>query len=121
MKVEAKFLLLLIAFALAAGCTAPVPRHPDPLVGWKVLFTGEVRQLNQSIRDDCWNYIHRLPSDEQRGLTESSLWFYEDGTGQHAVKFETGVRGTSWTHVLFYDEGNTKIKAIKYISGHYAS
>jgi len=115
------FFVLVAALFWVAGCASLVPCNPDPLAGWKVLTTGEARQLNQSIKDDSQKYIHTLPSDDQNGLTESSLWYYEDGTGQHAVRFETGKHGTSWAHVLIYDKDNKRTKVIKYMSGHYAS
>ena len=71
------FLVLLAVFIWGAGCVTPAPTS-DPLAGWKVLLSRDSDKLNQAIKDDCWDYIHRLPPEEKNSLTESSIWFFEN-------------------------------------------
>jgi len=76
-------------------------------------------KLEKSISDDYQAYLDSLSPEER--MWASPTWFLEDGTGQHAVTFEVAWYGTAWTHVLIYDKNNKRIKATKYISGHYRS
>jgi hypothetical protein len=114
------FCFLLTALVWNVGCITPAPT-PNPLEGWKVLLSRDSDKLNQAIKDDCWDYIHKLPPEEKNSLTESSIWFFENSTGQHAVKFTIPVAGfigdILWDHILIYDTNNKRIKTIKFKSG----
>jgi hypothetical protein len=114
------FCILLAAILWGAGCAAPKPAL-DPLAGWKVLLTRDSEKLNQAITDDYRDYIQKLPPEERKFVDDNNIWFYEDGTGQHAVRIEIGLNHTWWEHVLIYDKENKRIKVIKYPNGRYAS
>jgi hypothetical protein len=109
------FCILLAAFVCAAGCSVPKP-VPDPVAGWQKVYNHDP---DPTIVKDYQDYIQKLPPEEKKyvGVID---WF-EDGTGQHAVKIEIGLNGISWVHVLIYDKDNKRIKAIKYSSGSYRS
>jgi len=114
------------AFALAlcvmtlSGCSCSAPKQqPDPLAGWKILLSRDYEPFDKSITQDYHNYIDNLPNGEKKFV--GPLQFFEDGTGQHAVRIEIALNGTDWAHVLFYDKENKRIKVIKYVSGHYRS
>ena len=109
------FLALLIVFIWAVGCTAAKPT-PNPLEGWKHCFNS---QPDKAIVEDYQIYMQQLSPLENN--SQGPVDFLEDGTGRHAIKFETGRNGTSWSHILIYDKDDKRIKAIKYKSGHYAS
>ncbi len=49
------------------------------------------------------------------------MTFYEDGTGQHAVKFIIPHNGIDWGYVLIYDKDNKRVKAVRYVDAYYAS
>ena len=112
------FLVLLTAFVCAVGCAT---RTPDPLAGWKVLMSRDSEKVNQAIKDDCRNYIQKLPPEENKYVRDSNIWFLEDGIGQHAVRITIFLNGTNWEHVLIYNRDNKRVKVIKYISGYYRS
>jgi hypothetical protein len=109
---------ILLAALILTGCSASKPT-PDPLVGFHV---GDLRDLhnNKAITDDYKDYIEKNLSAEERKYL-GTIFYFEDGTGQHAVKIEIGLNGTWWEHVLIYDKDNKRIKTIKYSSGGYAS
>jgi len=69
--------------------------------------------------DDYQDYIQKLSFEERRSI--GVIHFLEDGTGQHAVRFEIALNGTDWAHILIYDRENKRIKVIKYASGRYSS
>ncbi len=105
--------ILLAALVWTAGCI-PFVHHSDPLAGWKVLFSQDSNKLDKAIRDDYQDYIQKM-SPKQRNHV-GPIQLFEDGTGQHAVKFEVFENNTnaSWQHVLIYDKENKRIKVIKY-------
>jgi len=115
-----RFIILLSAFALVVGCAAPKPT-PDPLAGWKPIFGREYEKVDGAVKCDYQDYIQILPTEERNRASLSPIFLFEDGTGQHAVRFTIGLNGIVWEHVLIYDKDNKRIKAIKYASGHYAS
>jgi hypothetical protein len=98
---------------LAAGCGAPKP-VPDPLAGWRPSSIGNLN-ANKIISDDYQRYIKNLPPERSQFV--GTVDFFEDGTGQHAVKIRMGVNGAWWEHVLFYDRNDSRIKIIKYSTG----
>jgi len=108
-------LLLLAAIFWTTSCSAPKP-IPDPMAGWKRVYLAEP---GKAIVQDYRDYIQNLPPDERKFV--GPIFFLEDGTGQHAIRFEIGINGTDWAHVLIYNKENKRIKAIKYFSGNYRS
>jgi len=74
---------------------------------------------NKAITGDYKAYVQTLSPEERKYL--STILFYEDGTGQHAVRITIGLNGTVWRHVLIYDRNDKRIKTIKYASGDYHS
>jgi hypothetical protein len=89
------------------------------LAGWKVLFSAEIEKLNPSIKNDFQEYIQSLPPNERESA--NYVHYYEDGEGQHALRFEVPINGVDWAHVLIYDRNNKRIKVIKYVSAYYRS
>jgi hypothetical protein len=112
-------LVLMLCATVIFGCRCSAPKPaPDPLAGFRPagLYTPDT---NKAITEDYKNYIRTLSPEEQKYI--GPIFFYEDGTGQHAVKIEIGINGTSWVHVLIYDKDNKRIRTIKYSTGRYAS
>jgi hypothetical protein len=109
------FVLALCAMIFSGcSCSAPKPM-PDPLAGFHVSSFDP----NKAITDDYKNYIQKLSPEEQKRA--GPIFYYEDGTGQHAVLIKIGINGTVWEHVLIYDKNDKRIKTIKYASGNYRS
>lgn len=117
--IRLSFWILLAGFLLTVGCA--IHKHSDPLADWKISLSRDSDKLDQAIKEDCWDYIHKLPREQQGGLTKYDIWFYENSTGQHAVKFTVSTKGfigdVLWDHLLVYDANNKRIKAMKYKSG----
>ncbi|HSY16786.1 MAG TPA: hypothetical protein VK815_00565 [Candidatus Acidoferrales bacterium] len=111
-----RIICFLAAFVLVAGCASKPT--PDPLAGFHVSSLGNL-DSNKAITDDYKAYIQKLSPDEQKYA--GPIFFYEDGTGQHAVEIKIGLNNTAWEHVLIYDKGNKRIKTIKYSPGGYRS
>ena len=89
---------------------------PDPLAG----FHAASKNPEQVIVDDYQNYIQKLLPEEKKYL--GAVFYFEDGTGQHAVRIESDINGKDcWYHILFYDKDNKRIKIIKYFYGSYSS
>lgn len=122
MKTIAKYsgcYTIVIALSLVAifGCSCNRSGSgTDPLAGWKVDFK---EQPNQAISKDYEAYIKSLPPEERKFAVAGQ--FFEDGTGQHALVVEVALDGTDWSHVLFYDKQNKRVRVIKYVSGRYRS
>jgi hypothetical protein len=116
MSLRFTFLILLGAFLWMVGCTTPP--HPDPLAGWRGCDVSHLYS-NNAIMDDFKSYIQTLSPDEQKFA--GPMFYYENGTGQHAVRIEIGINGTWWEHVLIYDKNDKRIKTMKYSSGGYQS
>jgi hypothetical protein len=113
------FLVLMANFVFGFGCNTSKPT-PDPLAGWRgALLSYEYDKFDKAITVDYQDYIQKLPSNERNHV--GPIQFFEDGTGQHAVKIEIALNGTDWAHVLIYDKDNKRIKVIKYAIGRYAS
>ena len=110
MNIRKQAILIIAIFALCSSCStmfmANWPPSVDPLKGWNsweeydetshpamygyhgtILVQRPLPQkhspLDKAIKDDYQNYLHEHPSN----VIEIPL-FYEDGTGQHAVKIE---------------------------------
>jgi hypothetical protein len=109
---------LLAIFLCGFGCSSSKPT-PDPLAGFHASSLGNL-DSNKAITDDYKDYIQKLSPEEKRYI--GVYGFYEDGTGQHAVKIEVDLGGKDcWYHVLIYDKENKRVKAIKYFYGRYIS
>jgi len=112
--------VILIALAvLAGGCLGPA-HHPDPLAGWHFCSLTNLDD-NVAISNDYRRYIQQLSPEERKYLGPSPIDYFEDGTGQHAVRITIGLKGTVWRYILIYDKNNKRIKTIKYASGGYRS
>jgi hypothetical protein len=112
-------LVALTALVLATGCIGWYVHHPDPLAGWKFCYSDNPVRSNKTISDDYQKYISTLSQREQKSI--GSIDFYEDTTGQHAVRITILLDGTYWNHILVYDKDNNRIRVIKYVGGHYMS
>ena len=97
-----------------------IRRNPRP-IRWQAFMSLickisiPIKQL-WMITKTIFKHFH-LKKEKRAGL----IFFFENETGQHAVQIRIGINGTSWEHILIYDKDNKRIKAIKYISGRYAS
>ena len=90
-----------------------------PLAGFHYSSLGNL-DSNKAITDDYKSYIQKLSPGEKKYM--GPIQFFEDGTGQHAVRIETDINGTDcWYHILFYDKENKRTKVIKYYNGRYQS
>jgi hypothetical protein len=107
--------ILLAASVCGTGCEMSADQT-NPIPGWQVDFKTEPSPV---VEKDYKDYIQKLPPDEKRSAHVSS--WVKDGTGQHAIVIEVALNGTWWNHVLIYDKDDKRIKAVKYIAGHYAS
>ena len=67
----------------------------------------------QAILNDCDNYFHSLPKQEQQ-QGKGSYEFYEDGKGQHAIRFETSSGWRNYHNFLIYDTNGKRVKAMGY-------
>jgi hypothetical protein len=113
------FVLALCAIVISeCSCSAPKPT-PDPLTG----FHAASKKLDQALIDDYQNYMQKnlSPEEKQNLGPYPPVDFFEDDTGQHAVKIKIGLNGTVWEHILIYDKNDNRIKTIKYASGNYRS
>jgi hypothetical protein len=110
------FALALLA-TLIFGCRCSTAK-PDPLAGWTHCKSQDPKGFGK-ITADCDVYINSLPNELRVGV--GPVEYLEDKTGQHAIRFETGENGESWSYVLIYDASNNRIKTTKYLSGHYRS
>ena len=45
--------------------------------------------------------------------------YYENNSGEHAVRLTSMSGGMYWNYVLIYDKSNSREKVIKYSSGTY--
>lgn len=129
------YVFSLAAFALIVGCKTE--STTDPLVGWKSVgtteFTGGAYQtyidkipFDKTIADDVRNFVEKLPIVRGRFVDRSEnywideLSFFENGTGQRAVRIHIPLNGIYQNYVLIYDSSNVRVKVIKFSSGHYA-
>jgi hypothetical protein len=109
------FAILSAALLGGSGCAT---NQPDPLAGWR-FYKGD--HFDKAITDDYKNYIQKLPPKVKYYIDPYSIWLFEDGAGQHAVKIEIPLNGTYVEHILFYDKDDNRIKVIVRSGGKYAS
>ena len=112
--------LLLMPLIVLTGCVWSKP-PPDPLAGWRRCATQDPAKFDQAIIKDYHAYIGTMPPEQKRPVDEQSAFFFEDGSGQHAVRIEVGLGGVYRDHLLFYDKDNKRIKGMKYPNGMYVS
>ena len=110
-------LILVAALVFNAGCLAR-SEHPSLLEGFDFSSLKNLH-ANKTIMDDYQDYISKLPPEERKRA--NPIFYFEDGTGNHAVSITIGLKGTVWQHVLIYDKDNRRIKTVKYRSGNYMS
>ena len=109
------FLALCMMVLSGCSCTSPKPT-PDPLAG----FHAASKNPDQVIVDDYQNYLQSLSPEEKKYAGANG--YFEDGTGQHAVRIEVDIEGkNAWYHILFYDKDSKRTKVIKYFKGRYMS
>lgn len=124
-KMNAIRITLVLAFGvllITDGCTLLGKPDPDPLEGWK--RTGSALRGNpyaKAIFDDYIMYVQSLSAKERKYVDAYNTWFYENGTGQHAIKIALAYDSTFWDHILIYDSNNRRIRTIKRFGGHYRS
>lgn len=100
----------LTALFLIVGCATP-----NALVGWKqVLSRGDDVKLEEALRTDAINYMDTVVFKERR--VSGPFWFYEDGSGQHAIGMEVFQKheNASWEYLIVYSKENKRVKVIKY-------
>ncbi|HTY88684.1 MAG TPA: hypothetical protein VMB80_14550 [Candidatus Acidoferrum sp.] len=102
--------VLLAGLFWIVGCATP-----DPLAGWKPAF----HEPDQAITNDYQDYIRKLPPEERKFA--GMIQYYQDGTGQFAIKIEVPLNGVWREHVLIYGKDNKRVKVIKYSAGGYRS
>jgi hypothetical protein len=117
------FYIALAVSTLFGGCTfllhpinSTFAPHSNPIEGWHFSRLVNLHN-NRAISDDYHDFINKLPPKERKNA--GPVFFFEDGTGQHAVQIEIGLNGTSWRRVLIYDKNDKRVKAVKYVSGYY--
>ncbi len=120
------FCFLLAMFLCGFGCSSPKP-IPDPLAGWQKNYKSWPDA--QAIEKDYQDYLKSLGikplkagaaviyASDDGSEDVGSIEYFEDGTGQHAVKITISVNHAVWEHILIYDKDNKRIKTIKYRSG----
>lgn len=72
--------------------------------------------LDKAIKDDYQNYLQKHES----GYFSNGAAFFEDGTGQHAVKIEVGNNGNYTVYIFMYDNHNARTKIMRFADGGYA-
>ena len=108
-------LVVALTAVVIFGCRCSTFKQ-DPLVGFHAAYG----KVDQSIVNDYQDYIKNLSPEEKRYMGSSQ--FFEDDTGQHAVRIEVDIDGKDcWYHVLVYDTQNKRVKLIKYFYGRYQS
>jgi hypothetical protein len=119
-------LCFIVAATLwVAGCaTSSLDPLADwtfrPFPGWGVNPNGHNNNtLDKVITDDYQDFIlkHKL------SVAGAISGFFEDGTGRHAVKFDTYVpnQNATLTYALIYDKDNKRTKVIKFDYHRYQS
>jgi hypothetical protein len=109
--------LFLLALIWLSGCAAP-----NPVKGWRAHYANvdppnrtnyRNYQIDRSIIDDYKNFVATLKK-RYAMVWVAEIYYYEDGTGQHAVKLaiKTGPRRYNEFY-LMYDRANARTKVIK--------
>ena len=109
--------MLVVVSLLGFGCNTSKPT-PDLLAGFHRSSIANLDN-NKTITDDYKDYIQKLSPKETQYL--GPVLYFEDGTGQHAVRIVIGLNNANWEHVLIYDKNDKRIKAVKRCTGQYMS
>jgi hypothetical protein len=76
-------------------------------------FSGKIYYVDKAILDDYPKFIEQLKK-KYPYLDVSEVDFYENGTGQHAVKLLIEAEPRRYVeYYLIYDKSNVRTKAIK--------
>jgi hypothetical protein len=113
--------LLLSALVIAGSGCASGTTTPDPMIGWHLCKTQDPHAFSEAMINDYRAYVETMPAEEKRLVDEHTAFFFEDGTGQHAVRIAVALKGVWRAHLLIYDKDNKRVKAIRYNAGRYAS
>jgi uncharacterized protein YceK len=90
----------------------------NPVKNWKsasldldraeVHRTDGAHKVDRAIVEDCQKFI------KEKDAYASEAYFYEDGTGQHAVKLVLEIDYAKWRYYfLLYDKSNVRTKVVK--------
>ena len=115
-----------------------LPPTIDPLKDWKSWTPDD--EIPREARDRFGNILTKnlppkhapldnsIKEDYQKYLNKHEPWyfenggsaFYEDGTGQHAVRIRVGCNGYYWIYTFIYDKSNARTKLFRAPDGRYA-
>jgi hypothetical protein len=71
--------------------------------------------LDKAIKDDYQSYLGK----DEPGYYTREVLFYEDGTGQHAIRVQIYTRDRdSFYYIFIYGKSNVRLKVMKYYHGH---
>jgi hypothetical protein len=126
-------LLVLTAVLLSAtGCLWLITPQPQPitplpsmLIGWKEhnatidppnqtnFLSGQIYHINKAILDDYKEFIEQQKT-KHPSLYVTEIDFYEDETGQHAVKLVIEIEMQVYVdYYLIYDKFDTRFQKIE--------
>ena len=107
-------IILMAACVGTGGCVS----SRNPLKDWSPCRSDAV---NESVKVDYHDYIKKDLLPKNYFINESNIWFYQNGTGQHAVRIEIPADGIWLERVLIYSKNGERLRVIKYSAGHYRS
>jgi hypothetical protein len=123
-------ILELATAIFMVGCATPNPVRdwkpvtaiPDvpsrrnqkpPGYNTSIYLPGELYHIDRAILEDYPKFIEQLKG-KYRVVYFNQVHFYEDGTGQHAVKLSIQTDSRQYTEFyLVYDKTNARTKVIK--------
>ena len=144
MNTTIRTILVVAILALCSSCShmfmAKWPPAVDPLKGWNSWveygeeshpamygYHGTIlvqraqparhSPLDKAIKDDFQGYLQK---HEPGYFSVEGASFYEDGTGQHAVKMDVGRNGSYTIYIFMYDKHNARIRIMRFADGGYA-
>jgi hypothetical protein len=140
MNIKTWTILIVAILALCSSCSifmASWPPAVDPLKGWNSWSPLEEEShpaisgsqgtrlinspraakhspLDRAINDDYQNYL------QKHGCIPIEIpTFYENGTGQHAIKVQIETLDRDLiVYIFIYDQSNTRTKVMKFFYGH---
>jgi len=121
-KIITRILLAACVFASGCGTVHLYPAGsalpgPNPVAGWTACRSQDVGKLDNAIQNDYQDYVCKLSRKERMWI--GPVGISEDGSGKHAITLQIAWYGTDWAHVLVYDKDNKRVKAVRYVAGHY--
>src|ERR1700759_1919741 len=111
MNIKKRAILIVAILALCSSCshmfTAKWPPTVDPLKDWSSWNSIDEEThrtthtpIAKEITDDYQTYLGK----DEPGYGAMEVLFYEDGTGQHAVRVQTYTRDRdSYYYIFIYD------------------